>query len=133
MKCNQSDYISAKSKNSNQTGLNAAVNHSINTSHQESLLKFVDFHLGSCAGDNLVYLLDLWGCLSSSASNVGEDLSHLLHLLEDLPGHAQDLVATGGNLVKSLTCDDLVFSSPYSDHVVPSEAGAPVDPPPMEV
>ncbi|KAJ9051247.1 hypothetical protein DSO57_1006498 [Entomophthora muscae] len=76
---------------------------------------------------------DLWGCLSSSASYVGEDPTNLLHLLKDLPGCAQDLLATGENLVKSLTCDDLAFSSPNSDHVALSEAGASVGPRLLEV
>ncbi|KAJ9076975.1 hypothetical protein DSO57_1021162 [Entomophthora muscae] len=51
-----------------------------------------------------------------------------------MPGFlTQDLVATGGNLVKSLTSDGLVFSSPDSDHAALSEAYTPVGPPPLEV
>ncbi|KAJ9070316.1 hypothetical protein DSO57_1009162 [Entomophthora muscae] len=86
-------------------------------------LKFVAFTLAPIFGVFLSFL-DLY---------VGEDPSHLLHLLKDLSRRAQDLVTTNKNLSKSLTCDDLVFPSPNSEHVVPLEAGAPVDSPLLEV
>ncbi|KAJ9078284.1 hypothetical protein DSO57_1008113 [Entomophthora muscae] len=96
-------------------------------------LKFVAFTLAPVLVIIWSTSPDLWGCLSSLAFYVGEDPLHLLHLLEDLPRHDQDLVATGKKLAKSLTCDYLVFSSPNYDHIVPSETGNPVDPPPLEV
>ncbi|KAJ9083010.1 hypothetical protein DSO57_1039008, partial [Entomophthora muscae] len=40
---------------------------------------------------------------------------HLLHMLKDLPGRAQDLFVTGENLAKSLTCDSLELSLPDLD------------------
>ncbi|KAJ9077410.1 hypothetical protein DSO57_1017032 [Entomophthora muscae] len=97
------------------------------------LLKFVAFALAPVLVIIWSTSPDFWGHLSSLASYVGEDLTHLLHLLEDLPGCAQDLVATGGNLVKSLTCDDPVFSFPNSDHAALPEAGAPMVSPLLEV
>ncbi|KAJ9076971.1 hypothetical protein DSO57_1021158 [Entomophthora muscae] len=59
-------------------------------------------------------------------------LSHLMPL--SMPGFlTQGLVATGENLVKSLTSDGLVFSSPNSEHAALSEEDTPVGPPPLEV
>ncbi|KAJ9084284.1 hypothetical protein DSO57_1026067 [Entomophthora muscae] len=45
--------------------------------------------------------------ISSSVLQVGDNPSHLLYLMEDLPGRAQDLLISGKKLMKSLTCDDL--------------------------
>ncbi|KAJ9071745.1 hypothetical protein DSO57_1033955 [Entomophthora muscae] len=49
---------------------------------------------------------------------MGEDPSHLLVLLGNLPCCAHGLVATEEKLVKSLTSDDLELSSPCSDFAV---------------
>ncbi|KAJ9074238.1 hypothetical protein DSO57_1008505 [Entomophthora muscae] len=38
---------------------------------------------------------------------VGDNLSHLLHLVKDLTDRAQDLLISGEHLVNSFTCDDL--------------------------
>ncbi|KAJ9054646.1 hypothetical protein DSO57_1011878 [Entomophthora muscae] len=53
------------------------------------------------------YLLNLWEQISSSVFQVGDNPSQLLHLVEDLPDRAQDLLISDEHLVKSLTCDDL--------------------------
>ncbi|KAJ9048033.1 hypothetical protein DSO57_1039041 [Entomophthora muscae] len=50
---------------------------------------------------------DLWGQFSSSVLRVSNNTSHLLYLMEDLLGRAQDLLISGENLVKSLTYDYL--------------------------
>ncbi|KAJ9078407.1 hypothetical protein DSO57_1006820 [Entomophthora muscae] len=50
---------------------------------------------------------DLWDQISSSVMQVGNNTSHLLHLVEDLTCRAQDLLIPGEHLVKCLTCDDL--------------------------
>ncbi|KAJ9061659.1 hypothetical protein DSO57_1018511 [Entomophthora muscae] len=55
---------------------------------------------------------DPWAQLSSSAYHVGDNPNCLLYLPEDLSGRAQDLFATGENLMKSLTCDNLDLSLP---------------------
>ncbi|KAJ9076537.1 hypothetical protein DSO57_1025146, partial [Entomophthora muscae] len=54
----------------------------------------------------------LWTCISSSAYLAGENLSQILHLLDNLPGKANGLFSTGENLVCSITCDNMEFKLP---------------------
>ncbi|KAJ9090395.1 hypothetical protein DSO57_1002708, partial [Entomophthora muscae] len=50
---------------------------------------------------------NLWEQIFSSVPPLGNNLSHLLYLVEDLPGRVQDLLISGKRLMKSLTCNDL--------------------------
>ncbi|KAJ9069593.1 hypothetical protein DSO57_1016899 [Entomophthora muscae] len=73
---------------------------------------------------------DLWTRLSLSAAYVGEEPSHLLVLLGNLPVCAHGLVATGGKVVKSLTSNDLALPSPSFDLAAsPEDFATKVSPP----
>ncbi|KAJ9061264.1 hypothetical protein DSO57_1022319 [Entomophthora muscae] len=48
--------------------------------------------------------------ISSSADLAGECPSHLMVLLDNLPGEAHGLISTGESLVFSLTCNDVEFT-----------------------
>ncbi|KAJ9072487.1 hypothetical protein DSO57_1027027 [Entomophthora muscae] len=45
--------------------------------------------------------------ISTSVHQLGNNPSHLLHLVKDLPSRAQNLLISGECLVKSLTCNNL--------------------------
>ncbi|KAJ9064678.1 hypothetical protein DSO57_1027882 [Entomophthora muscae] len=79
----------------------------------------------------------LWGQIFSSVLRVSNNPSHLLNLVEDLPGRAQDLIISGEHLVKSLTCNDLDLSlldlmpRPLHEEDSPSSALPVEDPKPI--
>ncbi|KAJ9071419.1 hypothetical protein DSO57_1037123 [Entomophthora muscae] len=54
---------------------------------------------------------DLWGRISHTLCCVGADPGQFMLLLEDIPGRAQDILATSENVVRSLTCDDLKLTA----------------------
>ncbi|KAJ9062465.1 hypothetical protein DSO57_1010488 [Entomophthora muscae] len=58
------------------------------------------------------------GKISSSVYQVGDNLFHLLHFVEDLPRQDQNLLVSGEYLVKSLTCNDL---GPFLSDLIPTE------------
>ncbi|KAJ9077685.1 hypothetical protein DSO57_1014307 [Entomophthora muscae] len=80
-----------------------------------SVFKFVVFTLAPV----LVFILTtspyLWGQIFSSAHYTGDNPTHFLYLLNNLPGRAQDLLVTEDYLFNSLTCDDLELLSPDSE------------------
>ncbi|KAJ9084870.1 hypothetical protein DSO57_1019648 [Entomophthora muscae] len=77
-----------------------------------TLAKFVIFTLAPA-----LFLIwstspELWTCISSLAYLAVENPSSLLHLLDNLPGKASNLLFTGETLVFSLTCGNVNFSLP---------------------
>ncbi|KAJ9062251.1 hypothetical protein DSO57_1012699 [Entomophthora muscae] len=52
---------------------------------------------------------DLWGRISHSFHRVGANPNQFLHIFEDIPGRAQDILTTSENVVRSLACNDLEF------------------------
>ncbi|KAJ9049647.1 hypothetical protein DSO57_1022266 [Entomophthora muscae] len=58
----------------------------------------------------LIKFVIFGGCISHSFHHVGANPDQFVHLLENIPGCAQDIFAASENVARSLTCDDLKFS-----------------------
>ncbi|KAJ9051064.1 hypothetical protein DSO57_1008327 [Entomophthora muscae] len=53
---------------------------------------------------------DLWKRLKVSMTSIKEDPASLLHILDDLPGKAQDALMSGGVLLQSLAPNKKIYS-----------------------
>ncbi|KAJ9087952.1 hypothetical protein DSO57_1027972 [Entomophthora muscae] len=76
-------------------------------------------------------ICQLWTFISSSSYLTGENLSHLLHLLDKFTGKSSSLLFTGETLVCSLTCNNVKFAlsteAPISHLYEDSQVPAPVE------
>ncbi|KAJ9081031.1 hypothetical protein DSO57_1018810 [Entomophthora muscae] len=77
----------------------------------EPLAKFVVYTLAPALVMIWCTTPDLWGCISHSFHHVGANPDQFMHILETIPGRAQDILATIENVIRRLTCNDLKFSA----------------------
>ncbi|KAJ9077831.1 hypothetical protein DSO57_1012869 [Entomophthora muscae] len=90
------------------------------------LIKFVVFALAPALVVIWTNSPDLWSCISYKFNHVRSNPTQFMHILEDFPGRAQEILITSENVVRSLTCDDLEFSALKSVPLTPPGPALPV-------
>ncbi|KAJ9060143.1 hypothetical protein DSO57_1034097 [Entomophthora muscae] len=92
------------------------------------LIKFVAFTLDPVVLMIWSTSLDLWTQITHFFHYVGTNPSQFMHILEDIPRQAQEILATSKNVVRSLTCDNLEFPTHEPNLSVPPNLTPPIPP-----